>query len=355
MKKIAVIGTQGVPAEYGGFETLVENIIGANASADVQYTVFCSGKDYDERLESYKGAQLKYVPLHANGIQSIPYDMVSMMRSMRGYDVMLVLGVSGCVFLPFVRLLSRAKLVVNIDGLEHRRKKWGKWTRRFLRLSEAVAVHCAHVVVADNKGIQDYVAERYRGKRAELIAYGGDHVMTGVEPAREAAILDHYGLKAGEYAMSVCRIEPENNCHVILEAFARTDKPLIFIGNWKKSDYGKSLRKKYEHCANISMLDPIYEIETLYVFRKNAGWYMHGHSAGGTNPSLVEAMFFGRPILAFDVVYNRETTSGQAYYFKDEQDIIRLLGEKLDGTAMHEIAQKRYTWKTIASEYERLY
>ena len=355
MKRVAIIGTQGVPAAYGGFETLVENIIGENCAPDVHYTVFCSGKDCKQRLDTYKGARLEYVPLHANGMQSIPYDMLSMCRSLRGYDVLLVLGVSGCMFLPVVRLLSRAKVIVNLDGLEHKRKKWGTFARRVLRLSEAVAVRFAHVIVADNKGIQDYVTGTY-GKQAELIAYGGDHVLLHETKEHEQAILDRYGLSSQEYAMSVCRIEPENNCHVILEAFARTDKKLIFIGNWEKGEYGKELKEKYANSPNIRILDPIYDLDILYAFRKHAGWYMHGHSAGGTNPSLVEAMFFGRPILCYDVVYNRETTFGQAYYWKDAASLVRLLSQpNLDGSAMTRLARQHYTWKVIAGQYERLY
>ena len=162
MKKVAVIGTVGVPAKYGGFETLVENLIGECCSEDVDYTVFCSGKAYPTRLKTYKNARLEYVPLHANGMQSIPYDIWSLIRTVgRGYDVVLILGVSGCLFLPLYRLLFRKRIVVNIDGLEHRRDKWGKWARKFLRLSERIAVKFADVVVADNKVIRDYVTETW--------------------------------------------------------------------------------------------------------------------------------------------------------------------------------------------------
>ena len=122
-KKIAVIGTVGVPANYGGFETLVENIIGENASEDIEYTVFCSSKVYLEKKSDYKGAKLKYVGLKANGAQSTLYDICSMLRTSNKYDVALVLGVSGCIFLPIFRLWFKNHLIVNIDGLEHRRDK----------------------------------------------------------------------------------------------------------------------------------------------------------------------------------------------------------------------------------------
>lgn len=355
MKKIAIIGTQGVPAKYGGFESLVENIIGENCSAGVEYTVFCSSKDMPEKLLEYKGCRLKYVGLSANGRQSVAYDIVSMCRALRGYDVMLVLGVSGCLFLPIVKLLSSVKVVVNIDGLEHRRGKWGRVAKWFLRLSEKLAVKWADVVVTDNKAIQDYVAETY-GKQSKMIAYGGDHVIRNVDACRESEILREYEVLEKEYAVSICRIEPENNCHITLEAFERCGKRLLFVGNWNRNDYGRELKRKYANCKNIEMIDSVYDLDVLYVLRKNAGWYMHGHSAGGTNPSLVEAMFFGRPIVAYDVVYNRETTGGKALYFKTADDICELLSyEDLNCEDLRLLAEERYRWQKIAREYEAVY
>lgn len=355
MKNIAIIGIQGVPANYGGFESLVENIIGVDKSEDIRYTVFCSSKDMGERMPSYKGARLKYVPFHANGLQSVPYDIVSMMRAIRGYDTVLILGVSGCIFLPVLRLFSRSKLVVNIDGLEHRRDKWGKTARAFLKYSEKIAVKYADVIIADNKGIQDYVKEEY-GKGSELIAYGGDHVIRELSPSFEQEVLDKYSLQSDDYAITVCRIEPENNCHKTLEAFSRTDKKLMFIGNWSRSEYGQNLKEKYSKFPNIIIQDPIYDIDILYALRKNAGMYIHGHSAGGTNPSLVEAMFFGCPILCYDVVYNRASTKEKAYYWADVEELVGLLQRKdLCGEIMRAIAQKVYTWKNITSQYEALY
>lgn len=355
MKKVAIVGTQGVPANYGGFETLVENIIGENCPPDIQYTIFCSSKDMPDRRDNYKGCRLEYVPLHANGIQSIPYDIWSLFRVMRGYDAILVLGTSGCSCLPIFRLFSRTRLIVNIDGLEHRRAKWGRAARWFLRFSEAMAVRYADVTVADNRGIEEYVRQTYR-KPAELIAYGGDHVCRQVPSETQTEELVQYGLRAGEYAISVCRIEPENNCHVILEAFACSDRKLVFIGNWERSAYGRALREKYSVYPNIMQIDALYDLNVLYTLRANAGVYIHGHSAGGTNPSLVEAMFFGRPIIAFDVVYNRETTHGSAYYFTDADALRSLLGRSdLEGDTMKNIAEREYTWERISRQYCALY
>lgn len=358
MVRVAIIGTVGVPANYGGFETLVENIIGDNASRDVAYTVFCSSKSYPQRQEVYKNARLKYVPLEANGMQSIPYDILSLIKASRGSDVILILGVSGCCFLPVYRLFSKKRLVINIDGLEHRRDKWGKWARRFLKFSERMAVKYADVIVSDNKGIQDYVKEEY-GKDSALIAYGGDHVLCDVADV-EAGVLERYSLTGVEYAFSLCRIEPENNVHVTLEAFARSGKQLVFVGNWERSQYGKDLFEKYKDSGNIHLFPPVYDLKVLNVLRSHCTFYIHGHSAGGTNPSLVEAMFFRKPILAYDVVYNRETTEGKADYFANADGLAALLARPVvsyqaNAESMAEIAQRRYRWSVIAREYEKLY
>lgn len=356
-KRVAVIGTMGVPAKYGGFETLVENIIGENVSDKVEYTVFCSSKSYDIKPKFYKGAKLKYLPIKANGAQSTLYDIVSMLCCLRGYDTVVILGVSGCLFLPVFRLLYHKRLVINIDGLEHRRAKWGKFAKKFLWKSEQMAVKYADVVIADNQGIADYVTEVYH-RTPTLIAYGGDHAMRELTAERQQEILQRYGLRANEYAFTVCRIEPENNCHITLKAFAESGKPLLFVGNFDYSEYARNLRKEYEHYSNIIIQDALYDLDVLYALRVNCRWYIHGHSAGGTNPSLVEAMHFGRTVLAYDCVYNRATTDDRAYYWSTSEQLQSLAIDDLLPScddAMKTLAHDRYTWQKIARQYEALY
>ena len=213
--------------------------------------------------------------------------------------------------------------------------------------------------MTDNKGIQDYVREEYH-KDSVLIEYGGDHVLCEVKDMEEE-VLGHYHLERGGYSLALCRIEPENNVEMILKAFSLSDKLLVFIGNWGKSEFGKSMRVSYGGKKNIRLLDPIYDLKILNVLRSNCRFYIHGHSAGGTNPSLVEAMYFAKPIFAFDVIYNRETTENKADYFKNEEELLGLLEHTDDdvccpkGIAMREIAERRYRWKVIAEKYEGLY
>lgn len=358
--KVSIIGTVGIPANYGGFETLVEQLVRHNQSGNFQYTVYCSTKSYPEQHQTYQGANLKYVNLKANGAQSILYDIISLIKAAHTSEVVLVLGVSGCIFLPIFRLFSKKRLIINIDGLEHRRDKWGKFTRRFLKYSEKMAVKYGDVIVTDNQGITDYVKDEY-GMCSELIAYGGDHVITQLEDGIETRILSDYNLTSNGYSLAICRIEPENNVHTILEAFSHIpDERIVFIGNWDKSEYGVELKEKYAGFPNIIIKPAIYDIKVLNVLRSNCKYYLHGHSAGGTNPSLVEAMFFRKPIYAFDCIYNRESTENKAEYFSSAEDLeLKLNDKSIDlssiASSMYDIADRRYRWSIIAKQYENLY
>jgi hypothetical protein len=174
---ISIIGTVGIPARYGGFETLAENLVKSKTEG-MKYTVFCSAKAYQEKPKNYLGAKLRYVNLNANGISSIPYDLICMLLSLRS-DVMLILGVSGSLFLPIIRLLYKGKIITNIDGIEWKRDKWGKMARFILHISEKFAVMFSDVVIGDNQGIIEYIKEMYK-REAILIEYGGDHVTRNV-------------------------------------------------------------------------------------------------------------------------------------------------------------------------------
>jgi len=164
------------------------------------------------------------------------------------------------------------------------------------------------------------------------------------------------------FAFGVCRIEPENNVHVILEAFeADCDMPLIMVGNWQHSDYGKTLWEKYHGNSNITLHAPVYDADKLNAMRAHCSLYLHGHSCGGTNPSLVEAMYLGLTIAAFDCNFNRETTENKALYFKNADELRQIIQSLQPETAtpiatqMKEIADRRYTWKRIAACYAELF
>jgi len=353
-QNIAILGTVGIPANYGGFETLAENLVGYHYAASLksELTVYCSSMSYSSKESIYLSARLKYVPLNANGAQSIPYDIWSLLSAVwQRNDVILLLGVSGAIALPLLRLVSSAHIVTNIDGIEWRREKWQGLAKFFLHFSEKIAVHFSHELISDNGAIAEYVQQAY-GVNAHVIAYGGDHAIEV-----DAVPVDELTLPE-KYAFSVCRIEPENNVHLVLEAFAALKShALVMVGNWNNSDFGRTLRKKYAACSNIFLLDPIYDLGKLKTLRTQATHYVHGHSAGGTNPSLVEAMHFGMPVLAFDCNFNRSTTEDRAFFFKTSAALVHLM-QTMDETAaesvgrnMLEIAQRRYTWRIVAQQY----
>lgn len=356
--RIAIIGTVGVPANYGGFETLTEHLIeGLGQKHDL--TVYCSGKKYppSERKARYKGARLKYIPLDANGIQSIPYDTLSILHALFFADVLLILGVAGAWILPFVRWFTNKKIIISIDGIEWKRDKWNWLAKWYLFWAEGLAVKYSHIDISDNEAIQDYTAARY-GTLSRIIEYGADHTLK-VPVTKDTA--EKYPFLRHPYAFTVCRIEPENNVHLILEAFARTHKmPLVMVGNWDKSQYGRALKTKYQAHPDIHILDPIYNQQQLDVLRSNSSLYVHGHSAGGTNPSLVEAMNLGLPILANGVSYNRVTTENKALFFNDLESLISEIDNiyttrlKSIGIEMEKIARRRYTWSNIVFRYELL-
>lgn len=357
--KLAIIGTVGLPAKYGGFETLVEQLI-PHVEDEFEVTVYCSSKFYKskDRKEFIGKTRLKYIPLQANGIQSIPYDIISIIHAAFTSNLLLILGVSGCLMLPFVKFFTRKKVFVNIDGIEWKRNKWNKMVKIFLRYSEIFAVESAEAIITDNQVICDYMKEAYN-YQSHLIEYGGDQAKQ--EPLTVEAV-EKYPFLKEQYTFSVCRIEPENHIHILLEAMAKQSKlPLVIIGNWNNSEYGKGLKEQYATVAHIHLLDPIYDPKPLNTIRSNCYIYLHGHSAGGTNPSLVEAMNLRLPILAYDVMYNKETTENAALYFKTPEDLLEIIllldDDKREMLAdkMLEIAHRRYTWKVIAGKYKAMF
>lgn len=357
-KRIAIIGTVGLPAKYGGFETLADHLV-SNLSDKYDFTVYCSKKKYkeEERLDSYKGAKLKYISLEANGIQSIPYDSLSILHALFQNDVLLILGVAGAWLIPFIRLFTNKKVIISIDGIEWKRDKWSLMAKLYLWWSEKIAVKYSHIDISDNESIQDYTAIRYK-TLSRVIEYGADHTMK-VAPSSED--FEKYPFLKTQYAVKVCRIEPENNVHLVLEAFKiKNEMSLVFVGNWNNSHYGQELKEKYKNIANIHLFDPIYDQREIDLIRGNAALYIHGHSAGGTNPSLVESMYLKLPVVAFKVSYNITTTEGRAVYFSSVTELVEVLenfsSAKLTviSDEMFSIAERRYTWRNISLQYELL-
>lgn len=356
--KIALIGTDGLPARYGGFETCVAQLAPRLAALGHEVEVFGSSRGRSARAADGPGLRHRYLPLRANGAASIPYDVLSFLLSYRHCDAIVILGISAGVFMPLMRWLAGPRrVVVNVDGLEARRSKWRGLPRAFLRLSERLAIRHAHAVVSDNQGIGDVVAAAY-GRASTVIPYGNDHVLQ-LEPAQVRDLLDRqFGLEPGRYLLTVARIEPENQIAEMIEAaLAAPVERYVVVGNFGGTALGGQLLQRYRGEARLQCIDSLFEPQALAALRAGCRLYLHGHSVGGTNPSLIEMLPYRRPILAYDCIFNRHTLAGEGGYFSGVADLVERLRaprEQAWTPGQESPPSERYQWARIAKAYAQI-
>ncbi|MDC6389775.1 DUF1972 domain-containing protein [Maribacter sp. PR1] len=356
-KKVAIIGSVGLPANYGGFETMVFYLTKEKGD-EFDITVFCENVPKEQRIQKYHGCTLRYLPFKANGAQSIVYDVSAIFLSWFKYDTLLILGTPGCLVLPFLNIFRKTKTVINFGGLEWKRDKWGAFGKWYLKLTEKIAVNQATVMVADNQHFIDYVHQEY-SKPSLLIEYGGDHTSA---KEKNTSLIAKYPFLTVDYDVSVSRAQVDNNLHLVLEAYTQLpQRNLVLVSNYDKFEYGRELKIKYAGYPNIYMQDAVYDLHELDVIRSNAQLYIHSHTFCGTAPSLVEAMNLNLPIMAFNVPTNHFTTEEKAFYFSDAKDLVEILknisqnGLNKNAESMKAIAEGRYTWALIANKYAKLF
>lgn len=350
-KKLAIIGTQGLPNKYGGFETLADHL-SRYLIHDFEVIVFCSSVVYDKKITNFNGVKLRYLPLSANGFSSILYDSISLLLSLK-YDKILILGASSGYLLPLL-FPWKNKLVLNCGGVDWRRSKWSSLTKIIIKSLERLSVRNVGVVVADNQGMREYFCREY-AIDSILIEYGGDQVEY-IDATKDD--FGKYPFLKGKYAFSVARIQEDNNVQLILESFELFPKlPLVFVGNWNNSSFGKRLKMRFGSIENLYLIDAIFDHRELNLLRSNCYIYVHGHSAGGTNPALVEAMNLRLPVLAYASGFNEYTTENKAIYFSSTESLLGVL-QSINEEILHEvksnmyeIANTRYKWRRIAAEY----
>jgi glycosyltransferase involved in cell wall biosynthesis len=354
--RLAIVGIRGIPNNYGGFETLAEYLVEYLAN-QVDITVYCSSKDMDSRLNEYNGAKLKYIPVTSHGTFGIFYDTISLLKAVNQFDKILLLGFGGGFLMPFLSKKNKSKITVNIGGLDWKRNKWSPLARKVIKKAEELLIKYCGQIISDNLGIQNYLLDEYK-RESTLIAYGGDQ-------AKKKEITDasrlQYPFLNNDYAFIVTRIQEDNNINMMLDAFLAQDQlPFVIVGNWNNSDYGKETKKAYEKKPNLVLLDAIYDRDKLDVLRSNCTLYIHGHSAGGTNPSLAEAMYLGLPVIAFTSGYNEYTTAGKAIYFSNADELTtliknyKLINGKQIGNELQQIAEKNYRWEHVAAQYKEV-
>lgn len=341
---LAIIGSAGVPHRYGGFEAFVEHCGPQLLSHFSDVFVSCDRAMYDDKSPRYRGMARGFPFFRANGAQSILHDFAAFLWALPKARFILILGVSGGPWFPLMRLLaglSGARIAVNIDGVEWQRGKHGRLRQKALRAFDWLAQACAHVVVYDNAALRPYLI-RMAGRKAHLIAYSGDHAA----PASPAPQRD------GIHALTICRIEPENNIDLLIEGFlaSRGDSYTV-VGNWNASLYGREIRARYQQERRLLLLDPVYEPASILRLRSEATVYLHGHSVGGTNPSLVEMLFFDCRVLCYDVPYHRATAGATAEYFADRAALSSLLDTPRPAQQPRDSHRRSYSATEIARQY----
>jgi glycosyltransferase involved in cell wall biosynthesis len=357
-KKVAIIGTNGLPAKYGGFETLA-NYLTLNLKDEFDFIVYCSKTTKEKRLYSFNDAKLIYFPFKANGWQSLLYDIVSIFHAFFVSDVLVILGYAGAFAFPF-SVFFKKKIVVNIGGIEWQKVR-GKKIFAPLEIAtkkwfEKNCVHFSDVVIVDNQVLWNYIKTTYN-INSVLAEYGGDHA---INKSVTNELIEKYPFMANKYDVSVSRAQEDMNIHILIEAYKEIpERNLVVVSNWEISDYGIHLKTNYKNkYPNIFLQDSVYDLDELNAIRSNSVIYLHAHALCGTAPSLTEAMSLGLPVLCFDVETNRASTEQRSFYFKDVLSLRSILS-KLDnettiklGKEMQLIANRRYNWKRITNLYK---
>lgn len=354
--KLAIVGSRGIPAGYGGFETFAEEISKRLQAAGLDVTVVCQHSD--NKHDKFNNVNLIYSG-YSKALNPLKFYLDSLRKKPAMTDFLLVCGVGGAIFYPLLNRKS-CKLITHVDGREELRGKYSVLKKRYVRIAQAFAAKYSDHIIADSIAVRKYWMEKYNlpPDKVSAIEFGANFV-----EASDERILNELNLKPGSYFLVVSRMVPENNIEIILKGFMNSGSKLklVLVGDLT-DDFGRSL-KRYAR-DKIIFLNAIYEKAALFSLRKNCLGYIHGHSVGGTNPSLLESMAAGNVCICHDNEFNRETTENKLFYFRDEDDLANriLQTTMLSGSERSkyaEIAAKRisdyYNWERITDEYIKLF
>lgn len=356
--KIAIIGTRGIPNHYGGFEQFAEYLSQLLVEAGHQVIVYNShNHPYKESV--WNGVQIihQYDPEDKVGtLGQFIYDLNCIRNlSQHSFDIVLQLGYTSSSVWNFL-LPKSARIITNMDGLEWKRSKYNTLVKGFLKFAEKLAVSSSDLLIADSLGIQDYLMQKYQ-KPSIFIPYGAT-----VADNVNSEFLNLFGLRPFEYDMLIARLEPENNIESILEGLSSSNvsRNFVVIGNFH-SPYGRYITNKFTD-PRIKYLGGIYDINKLNALRNFSNIYFHGHTVGGTNPSLLEAMASGAFICAHKNIFNSSILGNDAIYFDSGEDITRIVSSfKKDPKAEKAVLnnykkiKEKYSWQIIFQQYEQVF
>jgi glycosyltransferase involved in cell wall biosynthesis len=356
--KIAMLGTRGVPARYGGFETAIEEVGKRLAARGHEVTVYCRyASAAAEAPPEHLGMKLVHLPaLHKRALETLSHTGLSVMHLLgHRTDAAIVFNAANAPYLPMIRAAG-IPVATHVDGLEWKRAKWGKTGKRYYHFVETMAVRWSDALIADAVGIQSYYRERFDADTVYL-SYGAPILDDG-----QSHRLAELGLAARGYHLVVARFEPENHVHMIVEGYVRSKakEPLVVVGSAPYSDgYTRLIHSLGDE--RVRFIGGVWDQELLDQLYANSLVYWHGHSVGGTNPSLLRAIGSGAATNAFDVDFNREVLSSSGEYFAGVEDVAALAeaaehpaSDVRERGALAQRLARRFDWDMVAAGYEQL-
>lgn len=381
MKDVFIVGSKGIPANYGGFETFVDNLVIRQVNPKIKYHVSCMTFDKSVKQYDYNGAECQeiYVP-NIGGSKAILYDLRSLdwaldtIKERNLTDG--IVYILACRIGPFLHKYIKKfhnhgfKVWVNPDGHEWKRAKWSVPVRKYWKVSEKLMVKNADFLICDSKSIEEYIHEDYRkyNPQTTFIAYGAD-ITPSILKKDDKKVVDWFNkhdVKLNEYFLIVGRFVPENNYETMIKEFmkSKVNKDLVIITNVEKNAFYNSLKEEthFENDKRIKFVGTVYDAELLKFIRENALGYLHGHSVGGINPSLLEALGSTKINLLYNVGFNKEVGEDSSLYWSledgslanklNEVEEISTEKEENFGKLAKQQIIDNYSWEKIVNDYE---
>ena len=387
MKSVYIIGSKGIPANYGGFETFVEKLTENQKDKNIKYYVACmrensAKSNITDDIFEHNGATCFNIDVPNIGpARAIAYDIAALNRSIEiakeNSDVNPIFYVLACRIGPFINHFKRqihalgGQLFVNPDGHEWMRQKWSAPVRRYWKVSESLMVKHADLLVCDSKNIEKYIQDDYKkySPKTTYIAYGTELEKSSLS-SKDRVVREWYfekGVIENNYYLVVGRFVPENNYEAMIRGFmaSNSDKDFVLVTNVEENKFYDKLRQEtgFDKDPRVKFVGTVYDQELLKYIRENAFAYFHGHEVGGTNPSLLEALESTKLNLLLDVGFNREVgEDGALYWKKDQLASVINQAEQLDEQAIEDLNQKSskriaeaFTWEKIVTDYEKVF
>jgi rhamnosyltransferase len=375
--KISIIGSRGLPATYGGFETLAHYLSLGLIKKGYEVIVSCKYKNKDERIEDYKGVKLFYPPInsprsHFQYFYEVFSDIYFLCTLSFKSDVIYLLGTGVGSFSFIPKLFNRSKVVANIAGLEYQRDKYNRLQKSIIKLNTILLTLFADVIIVDSKALTKYINPHFQ-KKTVYISYGASETedIRWDDKKLQTILLNERekenDIVQNKYWLVVARLQQDNNIHTIIEGFLNSDSTmkLVIVGEYSSKKYKKNIDKllNKDTESKILMIGGVYDRDLLIMLRKYCFGHIHGHSVGGTNPSLLEAMMMKNLIIAHENEFNREVGGQTVLYFKDSSELTNLINSiEKDPSKYSALRQNTYSrvkslynWDEVTEEYENLF